>query len=95
MEGTDSVERALGRLEGKIDALDTKVENKINSLDEKMDIKFDTFKDEMHKMDTRVAIVEATTLTPKRLLGILVATVTIISIVIGAALTVGDRLWGG
>lgn len=82
-EYSNGVERSLGKLEAKLDGLDTK-----------LDAKFETFTQSLHDMDVRLAVVEATSVTPKKLLWVLLSVASFGSIVFGIAVTFGDRLWG-
>lgn len=84
MPDQDGVERALGKVEGKLDSLSTKI-----------DAKFESFTTVMHDLDKRLTVVEATTVTPRKLLWVLAAVATLGSVLFGLAVNIGDRLWGG
>jgi hypothetical protein len=77
------IERSLGKVEAKLDGLDTKI-----------DAKFETFISSLHDLDVRLAVVEHTSVTPKKLLWVLLSVASFGSIMFGVAVTIGDRLWG-
>jgi hypothetical protein len=56
--------------------------------------KLENLDNRLREVETNTKIIEATMITWKRLLGVLVAVATFGSLMFGTAVVLGDRLWG-
>lgn len=56
--------------------------------------RLEAFDNRLRDVETNTKVIEATMITWKRLLGVLVAVATIGSLMFGTAVVIGDRLWG-